>query len=480
MRILDRALSRLGLMRKTLRSYDAAAVGRLLASWILSSTTGDAEILKSLRLARDRSRDLARNNDYARRYFKLVVMNMVGPRGVQFQSKVYDEPGKPDNVANQKIEWGWWDWSKKAMAGGGSWRQAQALMAETVARDGEVLVKFIRGRSAGNPHNFAIQFIEADHLDETYSVPDKNISMGIEYDDAGKRVAYWIWERHPGEFPVTARSSNRRIRVPASEMLHLFYRERPSQSRGMPWAHSAMVRLKHLVGFEEATVIAARVSAAQMGIIVSPDGEMKGPEDAQGNVSIEAEPGTFPILPPGYDMRMFDPKQPSGNFEPFIKATLRGIASGVGVSYSSLSSDLGDANYSSLRSGALVERDTWMSLQEWMIDEFCVPVFEAWLDMALTSGTVALPHRKYDKYNQPQFISRRWPWVDPLKDLEAEVVAINNALSSRSKALAERGLDFEDLLDELAYEQKKLDEKKIRLSAAEPKKGKEKQDEKSD
>lgn len=51
-------------------------------------------------------------------------------------------------------------------------------------------------------------------------------------------------------------------------------------------------------------------------------------------------PGTFDVLPEGYDMRAFDSKYPTEAFDPFTKAILRRIASGLDVAYNGLANDL--------------------------------------------------------------------------------------------------------------------------------------------
>lgn len=450
------------------RGYSGAVVNRLTSSWIMSTTSADAEIVYQLSVLRSRCRELARNNDYARRYLKLVVMNVVGPTGIRLQSKVTDLSGKPDNGANGLIESAWWDWCRKSSLDGRmSFLELQKMAAETAARDGEIIFRKIVSRRAGNKYNFALQPLESDHLDEQYNDPDNNIRMGIKYDDFGRPVSYFLYKNHPGD--ASFRFSQREtIEFPASEIIHLYLKERPSQSRGVPWMHTAMRAMNDIEGYCEAEIVAARTAAAKMGFFVPPDGEYEGEKDDNNDYITEAEPGSFGLLPRGTDFKPWDPSHPSGNFDPFLKSMVRKMSSGLGVSYSSISSDLSDANYSSLRQGALVERDTWMTLQTWFIDNFMTPVFEAWLEAFLLSGLSNLPYSKYEKFNSPQWMARRWRWVDPLKDQEAAIAGVASALTSRSEILSEQGMDFEDLLDQLAWEQRMIDEKGVKISQKTP------------
>jgi capsid protein len=63
--------------------------------------------------------------------------------------------------------------------------------------------------------------------------------------------------------------------------------------------------------------------------------------------------------------------------------------------------------------------------------------------------------------SDPDWNVRGWEWVDPLKDINASVVAIENGLSTRTLELAKQGLDFEEVLDQLAFEKDLAAEKGV-------------------
>jgi lambda family phage portal protein len=309
----------------------------------------------------------------------------------------------------------------------------------------------------GNKFGFALQFLEADYLDENYNeeLRDGNyIKMGIEFDKYQRPTAYHILTKHPGD-ATYYRHGRTYERIPAEDIIHGFVIERPGQSRGVPWMHTAMTRLNMIAGYEEAELVAARVGASKMGFFTSPDGDGFAGDDVddKGSIITDAEPGTFNQLPRGTDFKEFDPTHPAGNFPFFIKAMLRGVSSGLGISYNSLASDLESVNYSSIRSGSIEERDQWKINQSWMIESFCQPVFEGWLRMALLSGAIPLPADKFTKFNAPHWNVRGWQWVDPLKDVKASVDAINNGLKTRSQIVAEQGFDLEEVFEQLKQEE---------------------------
>ncbi|ADD94575.1 hypothetical protein [uncultured phage MedDCM-OCT-S08-C1731] len=96
--------------RKFKRSYTGANTGRLFADFITSSTSADAEIKDNIRLLRDRSRDLARNDPFISRYLNLMVSNVIGKQGVRVSSKARNDDQSLDIGANLLIERSWKEW----------------------------------------------------------------------------------------------------------------------------------------------------------------------------------------------------------------------------------------------------------------------------------------------------------------------------------------------------------------------------------
>jgi lambda family phage portal protein len=452
------------------RSYEAAQGTRITLDWILSGLSANEEIRVGLKPLRERCRELERNDDYARGFFRLLENNVLGADGITLQMQVRDDNGKMDELANDRIELAWWQWGRVASTDGRAhWRDLSGLLLRTMARDGEVLVRLHRGWP-GNKFALALEVIEADFLDESYSVDFGNgrrVVMGVEIDAYNRPIAYHILGSHPGEAMAHVRP---RVRIPASEILHLFVPERPGQVRGVPWLASSMHGLKLLRGYKEAELVAARASAAKLGFLERPtDGaDFHGDNDdaTTGSRGMQAEPGTITELPIGMKFSSWDPSHPTQAFGDFVKSSLRGVASGLGVSYNSFASDLEGVNYSSIRAGLLEEREVWKSLQSWMIRHVCEPVFEEWLKASLTAGAItvinsALPATKFDKFNSPRFRGRRWPWVDPLKDVEASITAINAGLTSRRAVIGAAGGDIYEVFNEQAADAALAAEKQL-------------------
>jgi lambda family phage portal protein len=447
------------------RAFQSAAIDRLTSSLNHQNLSIDQDIVRALPILRAFSRDLTQNNDYARKFIQMVSTNVVGSQGFVLHSTVSDGD-KLDAAANNAIEVAFWKWSKKGncdVTGRYSFVDIQHLAIKAVARDGECLIRKVYSNI--NPFGFALQILDIDRLNVNLNENLRNgniVKMGVEMNCYGKVIAYHLHTKHPGDNAYYIQQSNKYEIVPADEIYHLFVSDRPEQTRGYPFLHSAIKRLQNLGGYEEAAIIAARVGAAKMGFYTTPEGDgsvLADDKDKQdGTLLMDAEPGTFQVLPEGYDFKSFDPDYPHAQFGDFVKAALRGIASGLGVAYNTLSNDLENVNFSSIRSGTLEERDNWTVLQNWFIENLLDNLFSEWLRYALLNSAITLPNgtalplSKYDKFNNATWQGRRWSWVDPKSDIQSNILAIQNGLKSRSDVIAEQGKSIEDVWAQTARE----------------------------
>ncbi|HEX8773262.1 MAG TPA: phage portal protein [Pyrinomonadaceae bacterium] len=458
------------------RTYQAARVDRLTNDWTTIPRSSRWEIYRSLRIMRARVRDLARNNDHIKKFLSMVRTNVVGPSGIKLQVRAKNTRGEMDSLLNRQIEEAWATWSHAENAsvnGKLSWRDALRKFVSTLARDGEALVRMI---SADNPFGFSLKFIDVNWLDEHYNetLPGGNrVIMSVEINDDDKPVAYWLTPP-VDEYALRSRPSmRRRTRVPAEEMIHCFLMDDENsgddtQTRGVPWAHTAMMRLHILGAYEEAELIAARIGASKMGFFIPPAADpltgVPGEATDGDHPMIDGvSPGTFQELAPGYTFEAFDPQHPNANVTGFVKAMLRGVSTGLDVSYCSLANDLEGVNFSSIRAGLLEERDIWRSLQAFVIEHFCRRVYIAWLKSSMLTGVLNLRPRDLQRVSEPVWRPRGWAWVDPKKDMEANVGALDNALATHTDILAEQGEDFEEKLILMKEEQDLADKYGVKL-----------------
>lgn len=460
---------------KALRRFEAARIDRLTADFFSTQESINQELRADLDLLRRRGRQLVNNNDYARKFRGMVEDNIIGPAGVRLQVRVEDRPGVPDRLANTAIESAWAEWGRACdITGQMSLRDLCCALVGGLPSDGEFLVRIVRGDAAGNRFGFALQAIDVDRIDTAYSGRAANgnaVIMGVEVDSYRRPVALHLFAAHPNDGVGTSRE---RVRVPADELLHRYRIERPEQARGIPWMAPGMLSLHHLGSFMQSALLAARHGAEHYGFFTSPDGQAPiGADDGYGTQISTSVPGTYDTLPAGTTFTANDAKYPNEVFAPFTKTILQRIATGWRVAYHSLANDLEGVSFSSIRSGTLEERDRWAADQQWFIDAFLEPVYQAWLQMALLRGAIvmpngsALPATKLAKFARHDWQPRRWEWVDPKSDMEAKVLAVRAGLIAPQDLSAAMGYDFEDTLKAIQSAQQLAAEFGVRLTAYE-------------
>ncbi len=437
-------------------AWEGAASNRLLNDWVfMRSASADREIRLDLPTLRERSRDLVKNNSEIGRFINLIAHNVVGHQGIQLKPDLKTPQGDARTLVNRRLKQAWKRWGKKkncTVDGKLSWVGVQRMVAKSVAQDGDIGVHFVRGFD--NEFGFALQLVDADQISTTLNrdpEPGVNeIRMGVEVDRWGRAIAYHVLTRHP---------SNRRVsrepdRVLASDFLLPFVPHRVAASRGIPWPAREMFNTKMHKGYREAETTAARVAAAKMGFFVSKDeaGSPTTDEDEKKPLRMDAEPGLFEQLPDGWEFQGWDPSHPNTSYSEFSKAILRSIAAGLDVSYMSLTGDLSDVNFSSIRAGLITERDAWRALQIWLVDDLHDPVYDAWLPMARLTGHLDDRVRP-SEYQTVTWKPRGWAWVDPQKEIKAAKEAVEAGFDTRTRIVAEHGRDIEEVFDELAEEQ---------------------------
>lgn len=450
-------------MPRLRNSYQAGLIDRLTASFSSSSLSADREVLASLKTMRGRSRNLAMNNVYMRKFLESLVVNVIGHEGIVLQNQAKDGNGKFDEEANNSIEEAWYEFGEEGVCdvtGELSLNELLSLHLKSTARDGGSLLRIVRGWK-NNKYRFALQLIEDDLLDENYNrdLPNGNkIVMGVEKDRWGRRIAYHLFTKHPGDYSFAGMNYDI---IPAADIIPLFSMERIGQTRGVPWAYASMLMLNNIGAYTDAAIINARVGASKMGFYKSTDGSVdyQGDKtDTDGEFIEEMEPGIFSKLPLGWDFQEFNPKYPDSEFPEFNRAMLRGTSAGLLMAYSSISNDLSDVNFSSIRSGKIDERDIYRFIQKWFIRKTLQKIFPLWLDTALMTGAINLPYTKYDKFNAATWQARGFDWVDPKTDIEADMIAINFGLKTRAEVLAGRGKDLRDVFGQLKREKEIADE----------------------
>jgi lambda family phage portal protein len=326
---------------------------------------------------------------------------------------------------------------------------------------GEVFARLRLDEGASVP--LAVDLLDRDQVpaDRFGEAGGSRVRAGIEFDQNGRRIAYHVLRERPGDpFAPLTGSPLETVRLPADDCLHLFEEATPGQLRGISRLAPVLLRLKELDEFEDAALVKAKVAALFAGFIVDPSGQtanaLAGAPDAAGTAAVGMEPGSMIPLPPGTDIRFSEPKTDAA-YDPFIKSHLRAIAAGLGVPYEALTGDLSTVNYSSIRAGMVEFRRNLEALQHnVLVPRFCDPVWKRFVTLAVLSGALDIPGAELTDLFAVEWLPPRFDYVDPQKDVNAEILAINAGLKSRAMAVAERGYDVEAIDAEIAADQERV------------------------
>ena len=407
-----------------------------------------------------RSRELVVTNGYAANACEAFASNLVGD-GIK-PSSLIEDPNLRDRV--QRL---WLAWTDEADADGlTDFYGLQAMVAREMFVAGECFVR-LRPRRAedGLLVPIQLQLLQSEMLpfDKTETAANGNrIRCGIEFDAIGRRVAYHFRRRHPGDSTDQGMTATETVRVPAEDVLHIYRPIDAGQIRGLPHVAPAMVRLFLLDQYDDAELDRKKTAAMFAGFITktAPEeqlmGEIEATDDSGATVSLE--PGTLQVLLPGEDVKFSSPADVGGGYEAFQYRTLLSVSASLGLPYHLVTGDVRQANYSSLRAELVEFRRRVEQLQHGVIaHQLCRPVWARWLETAVLSGALDLPDfaRSPARYRPVNWIPPRWDWVDPLKDIQAQVLAMEAGIISRRKVVEATGYDVEEIDRENATDAKR-------------------------
>lgn len=481
------------------RAFQGAESSRLTNNKKPKNTAADAELLGPFGAdaVRAWARALVRDNAYAWNVVDTIVSNVVGA-GITAQS-VYETPEGDDiedvNDVRDKL---FSDWCEVCDVNGRmTFSEIQSLAMREIVEAGEVLIRLVRTpgktyRGITRPVPLALEMIEADRLAlerDTYKTgyaPDsKNrIIRGVELDELGKPVAYWIYPQHPST-PYTV-GNQIPIRVPANEILHLYRCDRVGQTRGVSWFAPAMQSLRDLGVYLDNELQASAVAACFTVAIKSdtPTGSLANPEgedsvDENGNSLEYLEPGMVARIRSNESIETINPGRPNNGADVFTQLIMRAVAAGTGTSYEAISKDFSKTSYSSSRTSKLEDRPRYKRWQNYLLNHLCQPIWDEFCDAAaresikgFPTSTELLEDRRTAAPVEWQL--PEWEWVDPMSEQQAAVSSLDRYMSTYQDELGARGRSWRSTYYQAAKERRlrlKLglllpDEQKSQMMAA--------------
>jgi lambda family phage portal protein len=434
--------------------YAAGQNNRLNADWRTASVGPNHDLRTALETVRNRARDLVNNDDYAKGYIRQMKANVIGPFGFtpRINPSVRDKSFRENS---KKIREKFFEWSEShncSVNGEDSFIDIQNLMITYAARDGEFALRVVRNKKY--KFGFALQVLQVELLDEQFNEvlsDSRVVVLGIEYDRrTWKKTGYWFKDIPLDEqiygYTTMARA---RTRIPADEIIYGFDKEYENQSRGISWMVQTMNSMKMLSAYDEATLINARMRAMMAGFI-EVDKEAPGNVgnfgdtiDDDGNYVTEMENGIWKVLPKGTKATFADNDFPSAQYPDFVAQNLRRQSVGLGVAGSVHSGNYGDVNFSSERARQIAIRDNYTLIQEWLIRRAMKPIGRIFLQEAYMTGQITYPLAEFERYANILWVGRRWAYVNPEQEWQANQMAWNMGAKSVSQMIIESDSPYE-------------------------------------
>lgn len=458
------------------RSFEAGKKTRLTEDWNYGLHNNLNLDLRSYKKEVDnRSEDLVKNNPYIAGYLLRETANVIGDKGFLLQVKTTFPDGTLDEFANTFIENKFKQWSKKefcTMSGRHSFVRVQWMILNSLLTNGEYLIKKVTNVDVNeNPFAFSLEMLDPRDIDINYSAILTNghvVLMGVEIDEW--RKIHRVYLRPSKIQNETLYSSGEYLYERDREFIDAkdIYFDFESitqfgikQIRGFTPLASAMLLMKSIDRWEGATLTNATLTARKMGFLIrknmegqkfvgstttNSSGKEVEQKGADGGYYMDFEEGSIEELPMGYEFLGWDPKYPHEQHEMFVRNNLKKFATSRGINYNSFANDYGGVTFSSLRAGAVDERDIWMLKQTLIRESFLVNLYPDWLYWGLLSQALKpLQFQNMWRYENHIWQGKRWKWVKPLEDVTAKEKSVANMFESPIQVAAELGNDWEEI-----------------------------------
>lgn len=453
---------------ENLRAYEAGEVTRFNDGWV--PIDGDTENGDKTQrdLIKARARYLENNSDIAGAAVGGIVRNVVGT-GIKPQARTGDER------LNKEIESLWKEWTRPEncdITGQQTFEEMQAMLLRRKIVDGEILVKKVIDKRGRFP--LKLQVIKSDLLSQyLLRAPKTNnvIRSGIELNDHLQPLAYWIDKKTPDgytEYDPT--------RVRADEIIHLWTRSQPDQIRGMSDLTPIIKRLKDTQDYLDAETVAAKIAACFSVFITTQTGapgmvgRIGNTKDPEKKKIQSIRPGMIKYLAPGESVTTANPSRGIASAKDYVSIQERLAGAGLGLSYELMSRDFNSSSFSAARQGMLEDRKTFEPIQQFLSAHLCTPIYREWLDTCVLAGTLDIPDyfANREAYQAVEWVTPGWSWIDPQKEVNADISAIQNGGKTLSQWCAERGYDWREQLEQMALEKETAESLGLKLAVHTP------------
>jgi lambda family phage portal protein len=465
-------------------SRNAGSYRGSLSAWRPPHAHSLEQQMRERVLAQERAGDLTANDWAANSGVNAITTNAVGT-GLRPQSRLDVKRlgiGREAALELQsEIERVWRDWTRGAHVRGLlHFEDLQFLGLRTMLRLGEMLHLPVMLDEPGRKIRLAIQDVLPSRLRTPLDrASDPSIVDGVQLGPYGAPEYYWL--ATPSAelsrvLDLSGLGSDSFTRIPARVghrpgIFHLFRHNEDEQVRGDSVLSPGINLFRHLSDSLDNELLAQVVTASMALFIARESGSTSLPPGyARESLDEEGEPiyhervdgGTVMYGNKDEKPYVLESSRPSPNFAVFSEFVLRAMAASLDMPYEVLAKDFSKTNYSSARAALLEAWRVYILYRSWLTRHYCQPVWSMVIEEAWLSGLLAFPSGAPDFYDaMPLYTNAVWigpskGYVDPVKEIAATVTALENRLMTYSEAIAERGRDFDEVMDEREEEEIRL------------------------
>lgn len=410
---------------------------------------------------RARVRNIERNSDVASSILCTLESNIVG-------SKLNFQAASKDKAFNKVVEelFNEWQHSENCdITGAQNLTEITKMIVRRWVIDGGILITYCYDKKM--PYGIQLQLREVDDLttDNNPLLESGNmICNGIELTRYGKPVAYYLNQYTPGGIEDLAPE-----RIEASRVDFLWTKQRPTQYREMSNLAKSAVRITDLEDYNDAVAFQQKTAACTSAFIET-DNFNTAPgrpvNNDRGSKISDLQAGSIRYLKPGEKVKPFIPTGQAAEVENYIITQLRMISAGQGLSLESATRNVERVNYSSARQNMLADQKTYKDVREFLIEHFLRKMYKRFVQACYLMGK--LDGTSFD-INNPDYYKCKWltegmPWIDPLKEANANNIQLGNGGLSFQKFCADNGVDWRERLEEMKEVQDYCDELGVKLN----------------
>ena len=434
--------------------------------WLGSRLSTDAFLEEDLETARQRSRELYRN-DFVGGAIDSRVEHVVGT-GFMVQSGIKERPGvvtkEQAKAFNMQLEEAYEQWEPTACRTRkrSLWEKV-SLACRTLDGDGETIVVMSDTGSSDSPVPLCVEVVDADRMETPPELMnDPSVRMGIKYRRVnGKNaeiIGYYIRKNHPAdnkEFSLDYEL------VPAWRVLHVFVEWFAGQSRGLPWMTRALNRAKDGKDLTESGIIAAQVEACFAAFVKSkanPVQKAIGAASAteSGRRLQEVRPGSINYI--GQDEEIvFSAPNKTNSVGTLQEYNNRTIAAALNWPYEMLMKDWRGVSFAGGRiilNGAKISTKVRQKL---IMVALLRPIWNRFVEECVIVGAVDIDARTFRDnphvFRRHTWTAPKWSYaINPAEEVKATILELDNNLTTLEKELGERQGDLEETLAQRTIE----------------------------